>query len=170
MGKRIWLCMVLIALLALPVGAKEGGSIRLMMRCQGEIVTGGSVKLYNVSDYPADADPEKLAMHLDTLGIAGNVQPVGDDGTVCYYGLEPGYYLLVQEQTPSGYYQMKPFLVSVPITVNGRVQHDIDAVPKLEKIPEGKLPQTGQLKQQVWMLMGSGIFITGLGILLRKRK
>jgi LPXTG-motif cell wall-anchored protein len=78
--------------------------------------------------------------------------------------------LLAQEQTPSGFRQMNPFLVSVPITVNGQIRYNINAFPKLEKIREEKLPQTGQRKQQVWALMGGGIVLIGLGIHLRKRK
>ena len=170
MGKRVWICLMLIALLAFPVGAKELGSVCLVMRYHGEIVTGGSVKLYNVTGFPADAEPENLVKFLDVMGADGNVRPVGKDGTVCFDGLEPGYYLLAQEQQPSGYRPMKPFLVSVPITVNGRVQYEIVARPKLEEIPHGKLPQTGQLNLLVWVMMGGGIFMTGIGILIWRRK
>lgn len=170
MGKRVWICLMLIALLAFPVGAKELGCIRLVMRYHGGIVTGGSVKLYNVTGFPADAEPEKLVKFLDAVGADGTVRSVCEDGTVCFDGLEPGYYLLAQEQKPSGFRQMNPFLVSVPITVNSQIRYEIDAFPKLEKIPEEKLPQTGQQKQQVWALMGGGIVLIGLGIHLRKRK
>ena len=170
MGKRVWICLMLIALLAYPVGAKGKGSIRLVMRYHGGTVSGGSVKLYDVTGFPADAEPEKLVKLLDAVGADGSVLLVGDDGTVCFDGLEPGYYLLAQEQTPSGFRQMNPFLVSVPITVNGQIRYDINAFPKLEKIREEKLPQTGQRKQQVWALMGGGIVMIGLGTHLRKRK
>ena len=46
----------------------------------------------------------------------------------------------------------------------------IDAAPKLQRIPEAELPQTGQRNLPVWGLLGGGLALIAAGIELQKRK
>ena len=162
--------MLLVLLLAFSVGAEQLGQIRLVMRYRGNAVSGGTVKLYEVTDYDISNDPEVLARQLRLMDTDGKMAPIGQDGTVSFVGLTTGIYLLVQEDAATGYYAMKPFFISIPITVDDQIQFEIEAYPKLERIPDEKLPQTGQHNLPVILLMGGGILLISLGILVQKRK
>jgi len=172
MNKRrcLWL-LVMLLFVAVPVrGEGNGGSIRLVMRCQGSAVSGGSVRVYDVTDLDRSVDPEVMAQVLLSTGIIGRTAEIGMDGTVCFADLETGYYLLVQERAAPGYLVVKPFYISIPITVGDQVQYHVEAFPKLQRIPQTQLPQTGQAHLPVWVLMSSGLALTGLGFFLQKRK
>lgn len=63
-------------------------------------------------------------------GIAGTAREIGDDGVVTFGNLEVGLYLLAQTKAASGYEAVAPFLVSVPIAINGELSYDVNATPK----------------------------------------
>lgn len=63
-------------------------------------------------------------------GIAGTTKEIGDDGVVTFENLEVGLYLLTQTKAASGYEAVAPFLVSVPISINGELSYDVNATPK----------------------------------------
>ena len=65
---------------------------------------------------------------------------------------------------------MKPFYISVPITIGETVQYHIEAFPKIQPEPEKELPQTGQWNWPVWLLLFSGLAVMCLGILILKEK
>ena len=170
MAKRGYLWL-LVLLLVFPVSAAgETGSVRLNMTYQGSAVPGGTVTLYPISEPDASllsADPDALAQRDLSDGVS---RAVGEDGTVSFYDLENGIYLLVQNHAAGGYYPVKPFCVSIPITVGDELEYHIEAFPKLEPLPETKLPQTGLMRIPVWSLLGGGLSLTALGFLLTKRK
>lgn len=162
---------LILFLVALPVSAQEaGGSIRLYMYCQGKPVAGGAVTIYNVSNMDLSDTPEQLLQQLPASGSTGKTAVIGDDGTACFTNLEKGYYLLVQETAPKGYFAMRPFFVSIPSEIDDQAQYHIEAHPKLQQIPEENLPQTGQLQWPAWLLAGMGLVAMGMGTLLLKRK
>lgn len=171
MVKKGCLCLLLLLMIHFTVSAQDtSGSITLVMRCQGSTVSGGTVTLYNITDLNPALGPEELMQRVSTIGITGITQEIGNDGMVFFDNLETGYYLLVQKTAAPGYRTMKPFCVSVPITLGEQTQYEVEAFPKLERTPETELPQTGQLHLPVWGLMGSGLLMAALGILLQKRK
>lgn len=172
MNRRMYILIVLM-LAVIPItvfAAQQKGSIQLTMRHSSETVSGGTVTLYCVTDLSGAEDPQALAEYARYMGIPGTTRPVGTDGKVTFSDLEPGYYLLVQEEAAAGYRRMNPFCVSVPMAVGEELLYDIGAAPKLERIPEENLPQTGQLIWPIWILLGGGLGLIGMGLLLQKRQ
>ena len=165
--------LLLLILLLLPIVARaEGtcGSIRLIMRCKGEPVSGGTVTMYDVTEFGHTVKPETLSKILESAGMNGVTAKIGSDGTVNFQQIENGYYLLIQEKASTGYLPMKPFYLSIPITIGETVQYHIEAFPKIQPEPEKELPQTGQRNWPVWVLLFSGLAVTSLGTLLLKQK
>lgn len=161
------LSLILLLTLALPAFAHEvpdltkKGSITLTMRCEGEIVTGGSMTLYRVGDIAEDdgdyffaltsffaptgvslADPTDpaVALALQTYardnGAVGVKRIINDEGQAIYSDLEPGLYLLSQETPSKGYEPAAPFLISVPMNEDGHYVYDVSALPKVALVPE----------------------------------
>lgn len=163
--------MVLLFLVPFTVfAAQQKGSIELTMREGPAVVAGGTVTLYCVTDWHDTADAKILADYAQAQKLPGITQDVGKDGKVTFGDLEPGQYLLVQGSVAAGYLPMNPFCVSVPMAVGEELIYNIEAAPKLERIPEPTLPQTGQLVWPIWALLGGGFGLIGLGFLLQKRK
>jgi len=172
MIKKIWIFLILAAL-TVPMrvfAAEESCSIRLTMHCGSNPVPGGTVTLYCITGWADTADPEKLSEAVAARGLYGTTGQVSEGGCLEYQDLEPGQYLLVQSKAAEGYQSMKPFCVSVPMSIGGKLIYHIDAKPKLEPVPGEKLPQTGQLIWPVWLLLGTGTFLVGIGLLTGKRR
>lgn len=116
------------------------------------------------------------------------------DGEAEFDDLDLGLYLVIQSQqdAPSGYYPLSPFLITIPQVVEGYV-YDVTAAPKLEpapvpteppettvpptettppptRPPEPGLPQTGQLNWPVPLLFVSGLAFLVIGWYLRWEK
>ena len=90
--------LLLLILLLLPIRVRAegaGGSIRLIMRCEGETVSGGTVTMYDVTDYGYTVKPEMLSKILGSAGLNGVTAKIGNDGTVNFQQIENGYYLLI---------------------------------------------------------------------------
>lgn len=171
MVKRGLMCMLLVLLAVIPVRANDAtGSIKLTMRWQQMAVPGGTVTVYDVTELDVSEKPDALYKSVKAKGIPGITREIKADGTAEFPDLHTGCYLLVQEDAAPGYLNMNPFCVSIPVTVADQVTYQIEAFPKLERIPGTKLPQTGQLRLPAWGLMGCGLMLTALGILLQKRE
>lgn len=88
-----------------------------------------------------DPGSEELAKGLADFAeekkINGDKKKIGSDGTVKYTDLEVGLYLLVQSTAAKGYEAVTPFLVTVPIMVNGELIYDVDAAPKTSGVIKG---------------------------------
>lgn len=202
--KRITSFLILLCFAgALAVTAKAApmtGSIRLRLVCGGETVTGGSLTLYRVGEAPEGApaytlcpafaesgvdlaelsDPDTaaaLAEYALAQKIEGRTQPVDEAGIVLFAPLELGVYLIVQAEPCDGCEPVRPFLVTIPLTVGDAVLYDIDASPKVALTPEPTeptappsdpwLPQTGQLNWPVAFFALLGILLVLLGVMLR---
>lgn len=113
--------------------------------------------------------------------LLGKKKTINDDGEVHFENLEMGLYLLVQEEAAEGYFAASPFLISVPMDVGDEWIYDVDASPKvalerepvLPQIPPD-IPQTGQLKWPIPVLIVSGLALFAIGWALsfagRKKK
>lgn len=204
--KRITSLLILLCfawMLACPAAAApDTGSIRLQLTCEGEPVAGGTLTLYRVGEpgegvydlcdafRDSGADLTKLthpntAKTLADYAAAHNIQgqtlTVDEAGTVCFEPLEMGVYLIVQPTSSPGYEPIRPFLVTIPLTVGEDIYYDIDASPKVALTPEPSeetkptdpwLPQTGQLNWPIPMMAAAGILLLGAGgtLYLGKRK
>ena len=65
---------------------------------------------------------------------------------------------------------MEPFLISIPVTINGEVIWEVEAQPKMQPLPDKFLPQTGQLHWPIPVLGGVGIILTCAGYLMIRKK
>lgn len=174
-------------------GAEESGSLRIRMQYEDRAVSGGVVSLYYVGQWThegfsfagpfakcgldvEDLQPETaaaLAAFASERDIPGQSQTVGDSGTVLFTDLEEGLYLAVQSDAAPGYLPMNPFLIQMPQEVNGSNIHHIEARPKLtpEDSPKDpQLPQTGQLKWPVPVLLAGGAVLLILGCFGGRKK
>ncbi|MBR5021206.1 MAG: LPXTG cell wall anchor domain-containing protein [Oscillospiraceae bacterium] len=217
--------LLLIAVLVTPVAAdhvdmERTGSITAAMTHEGKPVPGGTLTLYRVADMHPFGDelftltdayaPSEVT--LDVLGpetavdlavytynhqLSGLTKPIGDDGVVKFENLEVGLYLLIQWESAPGFYELSPFLMSLPNNEGGVYVYDIDSAPKQNpdpypdkptdpteptepptKPPEPSvppspnLPQTGQTNWPVPVLAVCGCLLVVLGVvvLIRERK
>ena len=64
-------------------------------------------------------------------GARGTTKTVDADGNAAFENLELGLYLIVQSKASNGYAPIKPFLVSLPMAVNGKWNYEVDASPKV---------------------------------------
>ena len=168
LGLALAVIMLLVPLTVFSAGEK--GSIRLRLRHDGVAVPGGNVALYALSDGEDTGDPQTLWKEAESTGQSLAVMAVGPDGEVRFDDLEPGRYLLGQPESAEGFLPIKPFCVSLPMTVDGQPVYHIDAAPKTERKPDSKLPQTGLLIWPAYLLLAVGAAVTGAGILVSKRK
>lgn len=166
------LCIILMLLFLLPIKAfaVQQGSLELTMEYGGRTISGGTVTLYEIDGWSESADPKLLAEYADKMNLPGTTKTVEEDGKVIFMELKPGHYLVVQNESPAGFLPMNPFCVSLPMTFEGHLVYDIQSTPKLQRIPEPQLPQTGQLIWPIWILLGGGFGLVGLGFLVQKRK
>ena len=135
----------------------KDGSISITMHSGDKVVPGGSLVCYKAADlteqngiyrFRLSADFSGSRVSLDNISsadtaaklaqwakkenLSGMVQEIDANGYVKFSGLKPGLYLLVQEKAAEGYYKAAPFLVSVPMNVNGVYVYDVEASPKVE--------------------------------------
>lgn len=172
MIRKVQILLILVALV-IPVSAQEiqqRGSIRLAMVSESKPVSGGSVTLYFLPDQADMDNLEKLAKEAAEMRCQKVTKDVDADGVALFLNLEPGNYLLVQEKAAVGYYPIKSFCISLPMHIGENPIYDIEATPKLEKLPGSKLPQTGLILWPAWALIGFGILAMGAGIMIEKRK
>lgn len=122
----------------------------------------------------------ELAQYAAEHELAGVTKEIL--GSAVFDGLEPGLYLLVQEEAAGGYQRLSPFLVSIPGVENGEYIYDVDATPKIGSIspteptspkPSGPreptLPQTGQRNWPVAVLTVLGLALSAAGWGMRKQ-
>lgn len=135
------------------------GSLSLTMLYQGKAVSGGTVTAYRVGDVAVNngnysfvlstefAESEADLSNLSAAGLAqtladyaekqkltGTSAAIGNDGKAEFSGIKLGLYLIVQTKAASGYEKALPFLVSVPMYVDGSYVYDVDATPKITPV------------------------------------
>jgi LPXTG-motif cell wall-anchored protein len=74
----------------------------------------------------------------------GDTLQIDDNGKALFDELELGLYLVVQYDAAEGYEKVSPFLVTVPVNINGSYIYQVDATPKV-----GTLKQSGQVQPGV---------------------
>lgn len=192
----------------------QRGSITVSVHLGDKAVSGGTMTLYRVGDVVEnDGDysfvpTEDFAEWGDTFSdiespevakslaeyehkISGKTKEIDAEGQVKFEDLEPGLYLVVQDEAAEGYSKANPFLVSLPYwdEENGVYVYDVDGRTKAELIREvekesskggstsgsgssghssGKLPQTGQLWWPVPMLIFVGLLCIVVGLIRRR--
>ncbi len=132
----------------------------------------------------------KLAKYSSDEKISGETKNIGTDGKIIFSDLELGLYLFVQNKAADGCEKVAPFLVTLPYMEEGVYKYEVDASPKVEikkdsssttrtesttktdKDNQGKLPQTGQLKWPIPILVVAGLsfFMIGWMLCFGKRR
>lgn len=170
------------------------GSISVTMCYDGNTVAGGSMTLYRVGDIreengnysfilapdfeaslvsldaPQSAQTAKqLADYARKEKITGTGKTIDSAGKVTYENLQPGLYLLYQQEAAQGYQKANPFLVSLPTLVEESYSYDVDASPKVSPVPDEsnrESPKTGQPLWPYWAFTLSALLL----VLLTRRK
>ena len=96
----------------------------------------------SLDDLEAKALVERLAAWTASNKIAGTTKNIGSNGAVSFSNLERGLYLVTQEKAATGYVTMMPFLVTVPMKVDGKWVYDVDAYPKAGPVTPVTTPPT----------------------------
>ena len=116
--------------------------------------------------------------------FSSSKQGVTDEtGEVVFYDLKPAMYLVKRIETAEGNekYSADPMLISVPSFSDNAWTYDVVTTPKFSEVtireepeePEetdDKLPETGQLKWPVPVLVTIGAGLVGSGVILNRRK
>ena len=191
------LLLILAVLLCLPLGGsahdvpeeRKDCSIELLIRYDGEDITGGTLKAVKVG-YVDQEDgnfffyQEMTGDNKDDYDFYTQIQTV-TEGKSQFKNLTTGLYLIVQDNAAEGFSKLDAFLVGVPMMVEGEYQYHVTAAVKseLERTPtpvtppavkpsDPKLPQTGQLNWPVPLMAsaGLGLFLLGWVLCFRKKR
>ncbi len=133
-------------------------SLTLLDSAQNTPVPGAELTLYKIANISASGNQLKYVPRaeftdcgltfedLSQYGMASHLVAYADEkdvsciltdttnakGQVTFSNLTTGLYLVRQTNLTDGYYTMLPFLVSLPMSVDGVWVYDIDASPKAE--------------------------------------
>lgn len=188
------LLVFLLLSLARVSATEPMGSISIRMTYEHQPIPGGSITLYqaarlvdgryvpapefaertdNLEGALSPEDAQILAEYAAENQLPGQTQKLDDDGFARFSPLEPGLYLLVQEEAATGFLPVNPFLVAMPRQVEGELCYHVDAGPKcapapLTPDPPG-IPQTGLLRWPVALMTVFGLFLIAGGLLLYRR-
>ncbi len=75
---------------------------------------------------------ENLKYYAEENGIEGKTKRLDSKSSVSFKNLDLGIYLVVQNEATKGYYEISPFVVSIPNEIDGEISYDVDATPKTE--------------------------------------
>lgn len=190
-GKWIrFLCLLelLVLALCLPVKAAEmTGSLSVTMMDRETPLEGETLVLYRVTDSSGTAthsfrdcdvlfDADILLKFANDRGISVVSKCTDGSGMALFEDLEPGLYLVAHSEQLSGHAVMRPFLLCIPMEIDGTEIWNVEAFPKTE-IPEPeteipsdtKLPQTGQRNWLVPVLTAAGLGMVALGQCLNRK-
>lgn len=134
----------------------------------------------NMEQMQTEEFAEKLWKYAQEKSAYGTTKEINKSGTVLFENIPVGVYLLVQQKAADGYYEVHPFVVTIPVQNENGWCYDVDASPKMEKMkkktvtPEKKqedskkqnsrkLPQTGQLNWPIPVLTFLGVILFTIG-------
>lgn len=155
MGKRFTIVFltVLLALVPMSVHAAGEGSIRIDLLGSGEPIPGAEIRVYPVgipteNGYrlteafgggmitQLDVFSPELAAWLSQRAAGGWTEITDSSGTVTFWDLDEGLYLVTQPRACGGYSPFEAFLVTIPwdgyewsITAVPKTERQIDIVP-----------------------------------------
>lgn len=207
LGTLVLVCSMVLLSCAEYWNPDAVGSITVSFGSQGSPVTGGNLVLYRVAEVVRDdadlkfsylpafsgcsqslEDVTSTRLTAELSNIVLQKKPTPDataqntDGKIVFENLPTGLYLLMQTTPAQGYYVINPFLVTIPITVDGEYRYDVEASSKMALEPEetttpppptwpgSDIPQTGQLKWPVPVLAAAGLALLSLGMVLRRKE
>ncbi|MBQ6706155.1 MAG: hypothetical protein IJN07_01410 [Clostridia bacterium] len=176
--------LVLCMLFAVPVSAARQGSFTLK-NLENEVV------LYPVADengVPAGdfaGAVDRLTQNHLTPAMAKTLYDrIGENhtgstslspdpqGEMTFSSLEEGWYLVVSRAEKP---EFAPFLVAIPMIINGESMYDLEAEPKVEspvtppttstpENPRPNIPQTGVVLWPKYLLLMAGALLITVGV------
>lgn len=181
---KILFVLVLCMLFAVPVSAARQGSFTLK-NLENEVV------LYPVADENgvplsefAGAVDRLTQNHLTPAMAKTLYDRIGDNhkggiplspdpqGKMIFSSLEEGWYLVVSRGEKP---EFAPFLVAIPMIINGESVYDLEAEPKVEspvtpptastpEKPQPNIPQTGVVLWPKYLLLTVGALLITVGL------
>ena len=145
--------MLAVSASAIDVDLERKCSITATMTYNGDPVPGGTMTLYRVASlHPDDRDLFHYVQDFQDCGVSlaeldfdtavelatfvyhneleGLTQKIGKDGVVRFEDLEVGLYLLIQWEAAEGFYELTPYLISIPNNEDGVYVYDTESAPK----------------------------------------
>lgn len=130
------------------------------------------------SDVSAPKLAEDIAAYVQEHCVEHCAISHNRNGTAVFSNLELGLYLIVQTEASDGFEPLKPFLVSVPMHEDGHYVYQVNADGKFQlhqepqpttptKPADPTLPNTGQLKWPIPVLVLLGLILFSAGWILR---
>lgn len=173
--------------------AVTGGSLtayrvgQIQVRAEGDRFVPTPAMLAFPGSYEDITSPklaEEVAAYVEAKRLKSYATVENQDGKAVFSDLELGLYLIVQTEASEGYEPLKPFLVSVPMSEDERYVYEVNAAGKFQlyqkekptepstsseptEPTDPKLPQTGQLKWPVPVLVIMGLCLFSAGWAMR---
>ena len=164
----VWI-LVPVSAAAAPMDMNAVGSVTVTISYQGDAIGGGTLSLIRVGDIEWKEDAysfllsedfqhaglpltaldtrevaEQYAKHAETKPMESVTAPIDENGVVVFENLSVGLYLITRHICPIEQVSIAPFLVTVPLQINGESVYDVDASPKVSlvfKPSEGDRPE-----------------------------
>ncbi len=86
----------------------------------------------SLDDVSESSLAENLVAWVNQNQIAGVSQTVGEDGLIEFDDLPTGLYLLIQTGASTDFEVANPFVISVPMIIDGEYVLDVNAAPKVD--------------------------------------
>jgi len=175
----------LLAFVPVTVRAAGEGSVHIELLGGGEPIPGAEIRVflagtpiengYRLTDAfgggmitQLDVFSPELAVWLSQRATGGWKDTTDDFGTVTFWDLDEGLYLVTQPKACGGYSPFEPFLVMLPWD---GYEWSVTAVPKTERKID-VIPDTSDPDTLVWSM--AGILMSGAGLCIlnlpRKRR
>ncbi len=178
-----------------PMDLNTKGSLSVTMKCSHGYTSGGNVALYRIASltwtgtnykFEYTEDFKDCPLSLDEVWGELSAKAYHDyivenrivvdrnilhEGTTVFGDIPLGLYLVVHEEPTDGFSAALPFLVTVPVSSGDGWEYNVDATPKVEikhseVLPPPDIPQTGQLKWPIPVMLASGIIVFAIGLVL----
>ena len=164
---------------ALLSPGKEGSITVTVLTSGGEIIPGGTLRLYRVADLSDDGvytltpgfagcgldlgkkffsedDSNLAAAYAQAHAPAHTVAEVNGQGVALFSGVTQGMVLIMQDKAPDGYLPILPFLVLMPTFADGEAVWDVKCSPKpVDKEADLTIPLT--VKKNVLAANGADV-------------
>ncbi|MBP3708452.1 MAG: hypothetical protein J6J36_07680 [Clostridia bacterium] len=85
---------------------------------------------------------KNLIQYISKNNVKGTIASTNNNGEVNFKDLSTGLYLVVETKGVTGYYNINPFIISIPDEENGEWIYNISSTPKVKAManPQGKPP------------------------------
>ncbi len=151
------------------VDFEKTGTVTLTLETNaGETVSGGAVTIYQVAslylndgsmtyspteefagleadleDVESASLPAALDEYIEANDVTGISAEIGSSGSATFDNLELGLYLIVQTAESDHYETINPFVVTVPMEVDGEWVYTVDASPKVGTVTLTETTESG---------------------------